>query len=303
MRLAFGEGLLELGDEIEDLVVLTADVAKPTQVIGFGERFPHRFLNVGIAEQDMVDVAAGLALSEKIPVAVAFAPFIMRAWEQVRSTIARCSLNVKLVGTHAGLSASDEGASHQSLEDVALMRALPNMTVVVPGDREEVKEATRAIVESEGPAYMRIGRDEEARFLEEGFQLGRATVLREGSDVVVFSNGYLTSEALAAAEGAPVDAMVVHVPTVKPLDAETVVSAARRTGAVVCVEEHSIIGGLGSAVSELLSAEYPVYVRRMGVADTFGESGTYRELLEKHCLTATHIREAMVGAAQRRGKG
>jgi len=303
VRLAFGEGLLELGDEIEDLVVLTADVAKPTQVIGFGERFPHRFLNVGIAEQDMVDVAAGLALSEKIPVAVAFAPFIMRAWEQVRSTIARCSLNVKLVGTHAGLSASDEGASHQSLEDVALMRALPNMTVVVPGDREEVKEATRAIVESEGPAYMRIGRDEEARFLEEGFQLGRATVLREGSDVVVFSNGYLTSEALAAAEGAPVDAMVVHVPTVKPLDAETVVSAARRTGAVVCVEEHSIIGGLGSAVSELLSAEYPVYVRRMGVADTFGESGTYRELLEKHCLTATHIREAMVGAAQRRGKG
>ncbi|MEN3059824.1 MAG: transketolase C-terminal domain-containing protein [Candidatus Methanosuratincola petrocarbonis] len=303
MRLAFGEGLLELGDEIEDLVVLTADVAKPTQVIGFGERFPHRFLNVGIAEQDMVDVAAGLALSEKIPVAVAFAPFIMRAWEQVRSTIARCSLNVKLVGTHAGLSASDEGASHQSLEDVALMRALPNMTVVVPGDREEVKEATRAIVESEGPAYMRIGRDEEARFLEEGFQLGRATVLRDGSDVVVFSNGYLTSEALAAAEGAPVDAMVVHVPTVKPLDAETVVSAARRTGAVVCVEEHSIIGGLGSAVSELLSAEYPVYVRRMGVVDTFGESGTYRELLEKHCLTATHIREAMVGAAQRRGKG
>ncbi|MEN3058896.1 MAG: transketolase C-terminal domain-containing protein [Candidatus Methanosuratincola petrocarbonis] len=303
MRLAFGEGLLELGDEIEDLVVLTADVAKPTQVIGFGERFPHRFLNVGIAEQDMVDIAAGLALSEKIPVAVAFAPFIMRAWEQVRSTIARCSLNVKLVGTHAGLSASDEGASHQSLEDVALMRALPNMTVVVPGDREEVKEATRAIVESEGPAYMRIGRDEEARFLEEGFQLGRATVLRDGSDVVVFSNGYLTSEALAAAEGAPVDAMVVHVPTVKPLDAETVVSAARRTGAVVCVEEHSIIGGLGSAVSELLSAEYPVYVRRMGVVDTFGESGTYRELLEKHCLTATHIREAMVGAAQRRGKG
>ncbi|MEN3007297.1 MAG: transketolase C-terminal domain-containing protein [Candidatus Methanosuratincola petrocarbonis] len=303
MRLAFGEGLLELGDEIEDLVVLTADVAKPTQVIGFGERFPHRFLNVGIAEQDMVDIAAGLALSEKIPVAVAFAPFIMRAWEQVRSTIARCSLNVKLVGTHAGLSASDEGASHQSLEDVALMRALPNMTVVVPGDREEVKEATRAIVESEGPAYMRIGRDEEARFLEDGFRLGRATVLRDGSDVVVFSNGYLTSEALAAAEGAPVDAMVVHVPTVKPLDAETVVSAARRTGAVVCVEEHSIIGGLGSAVSELLSAEYPVYVRRMGVADTFGESGTYRELLEKHCLTATHIREAMVGAAQRRGKG
>ncbi|MEN3016805.1 MAG: transketolase C-terminal domain-containing protein [Candidatus Methanosuratincola petrocarbonis] len=303
MRLAFGEGLLELGDEIEDLVVLTADVAKPTQVIGFGERFPHRFLNVGIAEQDMVDIAAGLALSEKIPVAVAFAPFIMRAWEQVRSTIARCSLNVKLVGTHAGLSASDEGASHQSLEDVALMRALPNMTVVVPGDREEVKEATRAIVESEGPAYMRIGRDEEARFLEDGFRLGRATVLRDGSDVVVFSNGYLTSEALAAAEGAPVDAMVVHVPTVKPLDAETVVSAARRTGAVVCVEEHSIIGGLGSAVSELLSAEYPVYVRRMGVVDTFGESGTYRELLEKHCLTATHIREAMVGAAQRRGKG
>lgn len=301
MRVAFGEGLLELGGEIEDLVVLTADVAKPTHVSGFGERFPHRFLNVGIAEQDMVDIAAGLALSEKVPVAVAFAPFMMRAWEQVRSTISRCSLNVKLVGTHAGLSASDEGASHQSLEDVALMRALPNMTVVVPGDREEVKEATRAIVKSRGPAYMRIGRDEDARFLEEGFRLGRAVVLRDGGDVVVFSNGFLTSEVLAAAEGAPVDAMVVHVPTVKPLDASTVVSAARRTGAVVCVEEHSVIGGLGSAVSELLSTECPVYVRRMGVNDTFGESGTYRELLEKHRLSAPHIREAMVEAAKRRG--
>ncbi|MBC7127815.1 MAG: transketolase family protein [Candidatus Methanosuratus sp.] len=301
MRVAFGEGLLELGGEIEDLVVLTADVAKPTHVSGFGESFPHRFLNVGIAEQDMVDIAAGLALSEKVPVAVAFAPFMMRAWEQVRSTISRCSLNVKLVGTHAGLSASDEGASHQSLEDVALMRALPNMTVVVPGDREEVKEATRAIVKSRGPAYMRIGRDEDARFLEEGFRLGRAVVLRDGGDVVVFSNGFLTSEVLAAAEGAPVDAMVVHVPTVKPLDASTVVSAARRTGAVVCVEEHSVIGGLGSAVSELLSTECPVYVRRMGVNDTFGESGTYRELLEKHRLSAPHIREAMVEAAKRRG--
>lgn len=301
MRVAFGEGLLELGSENEDLVVLTADVAKPTQVMAFGERFPHRFLNVGIAEQDMVDIAAGLALSEKVPVAVAFAPFMMRAWEQVRSTIARCSLNVKLVGTHAGLSASDEGASHQSLEDVALMRVLPNMTVVVPGDRKEVKEATRAIVESKGPAYMRIGRDEDANFLVEGFRLGRATVLREGSDVAVFSNGYLTSEVLAAAEGAPVDAMVIHVPTVKPLDSDTVVSAARRTGAAVCVEEHSIIGGLGSAVSELLSTEYPVHVRRMGVSDAFGESGTYRELLEKHHLSAPHIREAMVEAAKRRG--
>ncbi|MEJ5292168.1 MAG: transketolase C-terminal domain-containing protein [Candidatus Methanosuratincola sp.] len=301
MRVAFGEGLLELGEELEDLVVLTADVAKPTQAIGFGERFPHRFLNVGIAEQDMVDIAAGLALSEKVPVAVAFAPFMMRAWEQVRSTIARCSLNVKLVGTHSGLSAADEGASHQSLEDVALMRVLPNMTVVVPGDREEVKEATRAIVESKGPAYMRIGRDEDARFLEEEFRLGRAVVLKDGSDVAVFSNGYLTSEVLAAAEGAPVDAMVIHVPTVKPLDSSTVLSAARRTGAAVCVEEHSVIGGMGSAVSELLSEEYPIHVRRMGVGDTFGESGTYRELLEKHRLTATHIREAMVEAAKRRG--
>ncbi len=302
MRVAFGEGLLELGSENEDLVVLTADVARPTHVIGFGERFPHRFLDVGIAEQDMVDIAAGLALSEKVPVAVAFAPFMMRAWEQVRSTIARCSLNVKLVGTHAGLSASDEGASHQSLEDVALMRVLPNMTVVVPGDREEVKEATRAIVESKGPAYMRIGRDEDANFLHEGFRLGRATVLRDGCDVAVFSNGYITSEVLAAAEGAPVDAMVVHVPTVKPLDSDTVISAVRRTGAAVCVEEHSIIGGLGSAVSELVSTEYPVHIRRMGVSDTFGESGTYRELLDKHRLSAPHIREAMVEAAKRRGK-
>ncbi|MDI9643840.1 MAG: transketolase C-terminal domain-containing protein [Candidatus Verstraetearchaeota archaeon] len=302
MRVAFGEAILRLGEEAEDMVVLTADVAKPTQVAAFGERYPHRFLNVGISEQDMVDIAAGLALSEKIPVAVAFAPFMMRAWEQVRSTISRCNLNVKLVGTHSGLSASDEGSSHQSLEDVALARVLPNMTVIVPGDREEVKEATEAAVKSPGPVYMRIGRDEDVKFLDEPFRIGRAVVLRDGSDVAVISNGAITAEALAAAEGARVDAMVIHVPTVKPLDAQAVVSAARKTGAVVCVEEHSTIGGLGSAVSELLSSEYPVRVRRMGVNDTFGESGTYRELLEKHGLSAPHIRRRMEEAAEKRDR-
>ncbi|MBC7121114.1 MAG: transketolase family protein [Candidatus Methanosuratus sp.] len=301
MRIAFGEALLELGVEVEDLVVLTADVAKPTQAAVFRDRYPQRFLNIGISEQDMVDIAAGLALNEKVPVVVAFAPFLMRGWEQIRSTISRCNLNVKLVGTHAGLSASDEGASHQPLEDVALMRVLPNMTVVVPGDREEVKEATEAIVRKDGPVYMRIGRDEEERFLDEEFRLGRAVVLKDGCDVAVFSNGFLTREVLEAAKEAQVDAMVVHVPTVKPLDAETVVSAAKKAGAVLCVEEHSIIGGLGSAVAELLSSEYPVYTRRMGVADTFGESGTYRELLDKHHLSAPHIKKAIEETAGRRG--
>ncbi len=301
MRIAFGEALLELGVEVEDLVVLTADVAKPTQAAVFRDRYPQRFLNIGISEQDMVDIAAGLALNEKVPVVVAFAPFLMRGWEQIRSTISRCNLNVKLVGTHAGLSASDEGASHQPLEDVALMRVLPNMTVVVPGDREEVKEATEAVVRKDGPVYMRIGRDEEERFLDEEFRLGRAVVLKDGCDVAVFSNGFLTREVLEAAKEAQVDAMVVHVPTVKPLDAETVVSAAKKAGAVLCVEEHSIIGGLGSAVAELLSSEYPVYTRRMGVADTFGESGTYRELLDKHHLSAPHIKKAIEETAGRRG--
>ncbi len=295
MRAIFGEALSSLGEANYNLMVLTADVAKPTGVYKFAEAHPSRFFNVGISEQDMIGIASGLALSGSVPVVAVFAPFLMRAWEQVRSTVARANLNVKMVGTHAGLSASDEGGSHQSLEDVALMRVLPNMTVVVPGDRQEIAEATRAIVAMRGPVYMRLGRDESLSFLEgeQVFRIGRAVTVADGSDITVFSNGSMTAEVLAAAESLDIGVKVVHVPTVKPLDSGAIVSAARETGLVACVEEHSVIGGLGSAVAELLSGEYPVPVKRIGVNDTYGESGPQRELLRKHGLVAESIGETL----------
>uniref|UniRef100_A0A7C3J3L9 Transketolase family protein n=1 Tax=Candidatus Methanomethylicus mesodigestus TaxID=1867258 RepID=A0A7C3J3L9_9CREN len=295
MRAIFGEALTRLGSMNHEVVVLTGDVAKSTGVMGFAKAYPDRFFNIGISEQDIVGIASGLALSGKVPYVVLFAPFLMRAWEQVRSTVARASLNVKMVGTHAGLSASDEGSSHQALEDVAIMRALPNMTVLVPGDRREIAEATEAIAEVNGPVYMRLGRDENVSFLEGDrvFRIGRAVPLSDGHDIAVFSNGAITAEVIRAVEGAKISAKVVHVPSVKPIDRETVVAAARETGRVVCVEEHSVIGGLGSAVAELLSVEYPVPVRRLGVDDAFGESGTNRELLRKHGLLAECISAAL----------
>ncbi len=302
MRNIFGEALASLGEEKYGLVVLTADVAKPTGSYKFAEAHPTRFFNVGISEQDMIGIAAGFSLSGSVPVVAVFAPFLMRAWEQIRSTVARANLNVKMVGTHAGLSASDEGGSHQSLEDVALMRVLPNMTVVVPGDRQEIAEATRAIVEMKGPVYMRLGRDESLKFLEgeRVFKIGRAVTVADGSDITVFSNGSMTAEVLDAAKSLDISVKVVHVPTVKPLDTGAVVSAARDTGLVACVEEHSIIGGLGGAIAELLSSEYPVPVKRIGVNDTYGESGPQRDLLKKHGLVAESIGETLKGIVRGR---
>lgn len=302
MRTIFGNALADLGSGNQDLVVLTADVAKPTGTSKFGEAFPDRFLNVGISEQDMVGIAAGLALSGKTPVVAAFASFVMRAWEQIRNTVARSNLNVKIVGTHSGLTSADDGCSHQSIEDVALMRVLPNMAVVVPGDAQEIVEATEAVIGHRGPVYLRLGRDEELHFLDGGcaFELGRAVTVNDGCDVTVFSNGGITPEVLAAAKVSSVSTRVVHVPTVKPIDRDAVVAAARDTGAVVCAEEHSIIGGLGGAVAEVLSEEYPIYIRRIGIEDTFGESGTHRELLIKHGLTAKNIGAAIEEAQRRR---
>ncbi len=302
MRNIFGEALASLGEENYGLVVLTADVAKPTGSYKFAEAHPTRFFNVGISEQDMIGIAAGFSLSGSVPVVAVFAPFLMRAWEQIRSTVARANLNVKMVGTHAGLSASDEGGSHQSLEDVALMRVLPNMTVVVPGDRQEIAEATRAMVEMKGPVYMRLGRDESLKFLEgeRVFKIGRAVTVADGSDITVFSNGSMTAEVLDAAKSLDISVKVVHVPTVKPLDTGAVVSAARDTGLVACVEEHSIIGGLGGAIAELLSSEYPVPVKRIGVNDTYGESGPQRDLLKKHGLVAESIGETLKGIVRGR---
>lgn len=302
MRAIFGDALVGLGSQNHEVVVLTGDVAKSTGVTGFAKSYPERFFNIGISEQDIIGIASGLALSGKVPFVVLFAPFLMRAWEQVRSTVARASLNVKMVGTHAGLSAADEGSSHQALEDVAIMRALPNMTVLVPGDRREIAEATEAIAQLNGPVYMRLGRDEDLSFLdgETAFRIGRAVRLADGHDVTVFSNGAVTAEVIEAVGMAKISAKIVHVPTVKPLDKEAVVAAARETGRVVCVEEHSVVGGLGGAIVELLSSEYPVPVKRLGVRDVFGESGPNRDLLRKHGLLAECIAGELLEAA--RGK-
>ena len=303
MRVIFGDTLLKIGSRNDDLVVLTADVAKPTNTLKFAEAYPDRFFNVGISEQDMVGIASGLALSGKVPVMAVFAPFLMRAWEQIRSTVARANLNVKMVGTHAGLAGADDGSTHQSLEDVALMRVLPNMTVIVPGDKREIAEATEALIDHVGPAYMRIGRDDELTFLEGDpvFKLGKASVVKEGSDVTVFSNGLITSEAIAAANRSKLSVKVVHVPTVKPIDKEAIVKAAKETGAVICAEEHNVIGGLGGAVAEVLSDEYPVHIKRLGMNDMFGESGPYKSLLDKYGLTSRHIELAI--EESQRGKG
>lgn len=299
----FGNALTRLGNTNNDLVVLTADVAKPTGTSSFGESFPDRFFNVGISEQDMVGIAAGLALSGKVPVMAAFASFLLRGWEQIRNTVARANINVKMVGTHAGLTSADDGGSHQALEDVALMRVLPNVSVVVPGDAVEIAEATESIIDHKGPAYLRLGRDEELHFLNGcGFKLGAAVTVKDGSDIVVFSNGSITNEALLAAEALKqkVSTRVIHVPTVKPVDRGAIVAAARDTGAVICVEEHTKTGGLGGAIAEVLSEEYPVCIRRIGIEDAFGESGTHRELLSKHGLTAEKIAGVIADMQQSR---
>ncbi|MCX8170276.1 MAG: hypothetical protein N3D72_04220, partial [Candidatus Methanomethyliaceae archaeon] len=296
------EGLCKIGKLFENVGVLTGDVAKPTCTYLFQEKYPNRFFNLGIGEQDIIGVAAGLALSGDIPIVALFASFLMRAWEQIRNTVSRANLNVKLIGTHAGLTAAADGASHQALEDIALMRVLPKMTIIVPGDPQETIEAIEAMVRIKGPTYLRIGKDETTKLFEgEGvFKIGRAVTLKDGRDVALISTGTITSEALKAAKCSEVDASVIHVPTIKPLDRDAIISAAKSCGIIICIEEHSTMGGLGGAIAELLSSEYPVPIIRIGVQDSFGESGSYYELLRKFGLTAENIRLVMKEAIKRK---
>ena len=301
-RRAFGETLVELGQSCRDLVVLDADTPRSTGTLIFAERFPERFINVGISEQDLVATAAGLAIAGKIPVAAAFAMFLMRAWEQIRNTIARDGLNVKLVGTHSGLSAHLDGSSHQSLEDLAVMRALPRLTVVVPADAVAVRSLTRqAVLEHKGPLYMRLGRDNAPRVYREGEELriGGASVLEDPGDVVIFACGPMVSVALEASRilarrGLRVG--VVDVYTLKPLDEETILRQAGKAGLVVTLEEHRVVGGLGSAIAELLAEKLPRRVLRLGVGEAFGTSArSYGQLLEYMKLAPTHVARAVEG--------
>ncbi len=307
-RDAYGHALVELGGRIPDLVVLDADLSKSTKTGDFAKAYPDRFFDMGIAEQNLMGTAAGLALAGKIPCASTFAVFATgRAFDQIRNTIAYPGLNVKIVATHAGITVGEDGASHQAIEDIALMRALPGMTVIVPADATEARKAVEAAVAMKGPVYIRLGRTAVPVLFGEDyrFQIGKAVVLRQGADAVVFACGIMVSEALQAAEqlaARGVSAAVVDVHTVKPLDIDLVVDLARRTGAVVTAEEHSINGGLGSAVAEVLGERCPVPMLRLGVKDRFGESGKPAELMEAFGLTAPHITRAVEQVRIRSGR-
>lgn len=295
-RDAYGKVLLELGRENPNIVVLDADLAVSTKTLLFGKEFPERFFDLGVAEQDMVGTAAGLAASGKIVFASTFAVFGSgRAWDQVRMSVAYTRLNVKIVVTHAGITTGEDGASHQANEDIAIMRALPNMTVIVPADAIETEKVIRAAVEFYGPMYIRLSRPKTPLVYENEnyrYQVGKGIVLRDGKDVAIFACGMMVARALDAAEilaGEGVSARVVNLHTIKPLDKELIVTCAQETGAVVTVEEHSIVGGLGGAVAEALVENAPVPMVRVGLKDIFGESGKPEELLVKYGLTVQDI--------------
>ncbi len=299
-RDAYGDALVELGQKRDDIVVLDADLSGSTRTARFGERFPERFFNAGIAEQNMMNMAAGLALSGHIPFASTFAVFATgRAWEQIRNTIANANLPVRIVASHAGLTVGPDGSSHQALEDIALMRAIPGMSVIVPKDAPEAAEVIRAVVDHRGPVYVRLGRAKVPVISREGetFEIGRGQVLRQGNDVAIVACGIMVAKALKAAEnlsGLGIEARVINMASIKPLDEDLLVKAAEECGGVVTAEEHTVIGGLGSAVSECLSQTHPVPMRMVGVNDVFGQSGDPEELLRTYGLTADSIQQKAV---------
>lgn len=307
-RQAYGEALAELGERNPDVVVLDADLSKSTFTYKFGERFPERFFNVGIAEANMMGIAAGLALAGKIPYTSTFAIFgAGRAYDQVRNAIGYSAVNVKICVSHGGITLGEDGASHQMIEDLALMRAIPNMTVIVPADAVEARAATFAVAEHRGPCYVRLGRPAVPVVLPEDyeFEIGRAALLRDGGDVAILACGVMVAPALEAAErlaAQGVEARVLNVSTIKPIDVEAVVAAARECGAIVTAEEHNILGGLGSAVAEVVTEHFPVPVRRVGIRDVFGESGKPDELLKKYGLTSGDIAQAALEAIEARSR-
>ncbi len=295
-RDGYGKALVELGRENEKVVVLDADLSKSTKTAEFGDTYPERFFNVGVAEQNLIGLAAGLSTTGKIPFASSFAMFATgRAFEIIRNSIGYPQLNVKICATHAGITVGEDGASHQALEDIACMRTIPNMTVIVPSDGVEAMAAVKKIAEYVGPVYLRLGRlavpvinDHE----NYEFKIGKGVTLKEGGDITIIATGLMVHEALKAAESLEekgVEARVLNLHTIKPIDQDLIIKAAEETGMVITAEEHNIIGGLGSAVAEVLSENMPVPLKRIGVEDTFGESGKPAELLEKYGLTHDKI--------------
>ena len=301
VRSAYGRTLAELGRINKDIVVLDADLSCSTQTQLFAKEFPERFFNIGIAEQDMMTTAAGLSCTGKIPFVSTFAMFATgRAWEQVRNTICYSDLNVKIAATHGGITVGEDGASHQSLEDISLMRSIPNMVVVVPADEKETVEAVKFAASYKGPVYIRIARTNLPDVFDESYKFDykKAFVMKEGNDVTLVSNGETLVEVLDCAKmlsDIGINAEVINVPVVKPFDGETILKSAKKTNRVITVENHSIIGGLGSAVAEYLSENYPVKVTRIGTNDEFGQSGNAKELMAHYGLNAEKLAEKITG--------
>lgn len=294
-RKGFGLGLLEAGRLDENVVAVCADLTESTQMHLFRDEFPARFIDVGVTEQNLVTVGSGLAAMGKIPFVSSYAAFSPgRNWEQIRTTACLNDVPVKIIGSHAGVSVGPDGATHQMLEDIALMRSLPNMVVIAPCDSVEARKATLALATNKKPGYLRLAREAVPVITTEEtpFKIGKAYVYAEGADVTIISTGTMTYHAMIAAEQlfkSGIDAEVIHCPTIKPLDAVTILTSVQKTGAVITVEEAQVNGGLGGAVAELLSEELPTLMRRIGVKDRFGESGKPDELMKHFGLTASHI--------------
>lgn len=298
-RDGYGEGLVALGEKNENVVVLTGDLSASTRANMFAEKFPERFIEVGVAEQNMMGIAAGLALSGKIPFVSSYAVFVPgRCWDQLRVSVCYSKANVKVAGAHSGISVGPDGATHQALEDIATVRVLPNIVVEVPCDSIEAKKTTIAIGENKGPAYFRFHREKTPVITtaESPFKIGKAEVFRVGTDVSIIACGPLVYQSMVAAKELEKDGISVEVinnHTIKPIDKLTLASSAKKTGAVVTVEEHQINGGLGGAVAEVLAENYPVPMERIGMPDSFGESGAPEELLEKYGMSVKKIKEAV----------
>jgi transketolase len=297
-RDAYGEALLELGKKRPDIVVLDADLSGSTKTSKFAKAFPERFFNLGISEQDMIGTAAGLSLTGKIPFASTFAVFETgRAWDQVRLAVCYSNTNVKLVATHGGITVGEDGASHQALEDIALMRVLPNMTVIVPADATETYSVINTIVDYKGPVYVRLGRAKVPYVMPDDykFEIGKAYIFHIGKDANIIAAGIMVDMAKSAAQTLTehgIDTGVINMSTIKPIDEETLLQIAKNSKVIITAEEHSVIGGLGGAVCEFLSENYPIPVRRIGIKDLFGCSGSPEALLKLYGLTADDIIKA-----------
>lgn len=295
IRVGFGRGLVEAGKQNSSVVALCADLTESTKMDAFAKEFPDRFIEVGVAEQNLVTVAAGMSMLDKIPFTSSYAAFSPgRNWEQIRTTICLNDANVKIVGSHAGVSVGPDGATHQMLEDIALMRSLPNMVVIAPCDSIEAAKATKAAAIHNGPVYIRLAREKTPIVTTEStpFALGKAQVFRNGDDLTIVATGTMVYQAMLAAEDLSehgIEAEVINCPVIKPLDSVTILASAKRTGAVLTAEEAQVNGGLGGAVAELLGEHHPVPLLRVGMTDRFGESGEPEELLKHFGLTHTHI--------------